>query len=107
MGLTLLCSLPLRTASSFPDWEASKEKNMSFKRIFYHKGTLTNKFEGALMQKKLLRGTQESHILFNFGGERGSRTYRIIENHKISIGCKLSVYKIIKFIETHRMHFDI
>ena len=74
MGLTLLCSLPLRTASSFPDWEASKEKNMSFKRIFYHKGTLTNKFEGAFMQKKLLRGTQESHILFYFGGERGIRT---------------------------------
>ncbi len=37
----------------------------------------------------------------------GSRTYRIIENHKISIGCKLSVYKIAKCIETHRVHFDI
>ena len=42
-----------------------------------------------------------------FGGERGSRTYEIIENHKISIRCKLSVYKIVKFIETHREHFDI
>ena len=42
-----------------------------------------------------------------FCGERGSRTYRIIENHKISIRCKLSVYKIVKFIETHRVHFDI
>ena len=40
-------------------------------------------------------------------GERGSRTYEIIEFHKISIRCKLSVYKIIKFIETHRVHFDI
>lgn len=40
-------------------------------------------------------------------GERGSRTYEIIENHKISIRCKLSVYKIVKFIETHRVHFDI
>jgi len=40
-------------------------------------------------------------------GERGSGTYRIIENHKISIRCKLSVYKIVKFIETHRVHFDI
>lgn len=40
-------------------------------------------------------------------GERGSRTYEIIENHKISISCKLSVYKIVKFIETHRAHFDI
>ena len=29
--MTLLCSLPLRTASSFPDWEASKEKNMSLR----------------------------------------------------------------------------
>ena len=59
------------------------------------------------MQKKLLRSTQESHILFCFGGEGGSRTYSIIENHKISIRCKLSVYKIVKFIETHRVHFDI
>ena len=42
-----------------------------------------------------------------FCGEGGSRTYRIIENHKISIRCKLSVYKIVKFIETHREHFDI
>ena len=41
------------------------------------------------------------------GGERGSRTYEIIENHKISIRCNLSVYKIIKFIENHRVHFDI
>ena len=30
-GLTLLCSLPLRTASSFPLWEASKGKNMSLR----------------------------------------------------------------------------
>lgn len=42
-----------------------------------------------------------------FCGETGSRTYRIIENHKISIRCKLSVYKIVKFIEAHREHFDI
>lgn len=42
-----------------------------------------------------------------FSGERGSRTYEIIENHKISIRCNLSVYKIIKFIENHRVHFDI
>ena len=41
------------------------------------------------------------------GGERGSRTYEIIENHKISIRCKLSVYKIVKFIETYKVHFDI
>lgn len=40
-------------------------------------------------------------------GETGSRTYEIIEFHKISIYCKLSVYKIVKFIETHRVHFDI
>ena len=42
-----------------------------------------------------------------FCGERGSRTYSITENHKISIRCKLGVYKIVKFIETYRVHFDI
>ena len=48
------------------------------------------------------------HLLASWPcGERGSRTYEIIENHKISIRCKLRVYKIVKFIETHRMHFDI
>ena len=50
---------------------------------------------------------QYAGVTFSFGGERGSRTYEIIENHKISIRCKLSVYKIVKFIETHRVHFDI
>jgi len=47
------------------------------------------------------------YIFLVFCGEGGSRTYGIIENHKISIRCKLSIYKIVKFIETHRVHFDI
>ena len=42
-----------------------------------------------------------------FCGEGGSRTFRIMENHKIPIHCKLSVYKIVKFVEVHRVHFDI
>jgi len=44
---------------------------------------------------------------FAVSGEGGSRTYRIIENYKISIHCKLSVYKIVNFIETHKAYFDI
>ena len=67
--------------------------------------------QASLQEKK---GRKETSNKFGFSflpyyscGERGSRTYRIIENHKISIRCKLSVYKIVKFIETHREHFDI
>ena len=62
------------------------------------------------MPKKELSYRHKKRSNFNWtflSGERGSRTYRIIENHKISIRCKLSVYKIVKFIETHRVHFDI
>ena len=51
--------------------------------------------------------SRKALTLRDLSGERGSRTYEIIENHKISIRCKLSVYKIVKFIETHRVHFDI
>lgn len=47
-------------------WEASKEKNISLKKSFCHKGTLTNQFEYAFIQKKLLRKTQKLHILFSF-----------------------------------------
>ena len=56
------------------------------------------------MQKGI---SSELGFLFCSCGERGSRTYEIIENHKISIRCKLSVYKIVKFIETYRVYFDI
>ena len=57
--------LPRRAACPFPGGEASKEKNMSLKRIFCNKGTLTNKFVGAFITKKLLHFTQELHILFS------------------------------------------
>ena len=53
------------------------------------------------------KNNRERNNIIAFIGERGSRTFRIIENHKISIHCKLSVYKFVKFIEVHRVHFDI
>ena len=61
-------------------------------------------------KRKILESFKFKNLQLNFfyfRGERGSRTYEIIEFHKISIYCKLSVYKIVKFIETHRVHFDI
>ena len=59
----------------------------------------------AVKQKKM---SITRHLCASFFcGKRGSITYKIIENHKISIRCKLSVYKIVKFIKTHRAHFDI
>jgi hypothetical protein len=68
---------------------------------------LTSKLD-ALSQTIKKTATKVAVSHFNLlCGERGSRTYEIIENHKISIRCKLSVYKIVKFIETHRVHFDI
>jgi len=62
---------------------------------------------GNIAGNKKWRSSKLDAIFLFICGERGSRTYGIIENHKISIRCKLSVYKIVKFIETHRVHFDI
>ncbi len=50
---------------------------------------------------------QKSFWNLLFCGKRGSRTFEIIEFHKISNHCKLSVYKIVNFIETHKAYFDI
>ena len=46
-------------------------------------------------------------LLRSLCGEGGSRTFEIIEFHKISNHCKLSVYKIVNFTETHKAYFDI
>ena len=59
----------LATASHrvpFPRWGGFKRKEYVLDRIFCNKGTLTNKFVGAFITKKLLRFTQELHILFSF-----------------------------------------
>ena len=61
--------LPRRTACPFPGGEASKEKNMSLKRIFCNKGTLTNKFVGAFITKNSCV-KRRSYIFFSFLAER-------------------------------------
>ncbi len=73
-GLATLYSLPRRAACPFPGGEASKEKNMSLKRIFCNKGTLTNKFVGCLYNKKTPALYAGATYSFHFGGKRGIRT---------------------------------
>ena len=57
---------------------------MSLKRIFCNKGTLTNKFVGAFITKKLLRFTQELHILFILAEREGFEPPEQLPVHRIS-----------------------
>ena len=82
-GLATLCSLPRRTACPFPDGEASKEKNMSLKRIFCNKGTLTNKFVGAFITKNSC-ALRRSYIFFSFWRKERIMNLTLVTSYKSS-----------------------
>ncbi len=74
IGLAMLAiRFAPRTLS--PVWEASKEKNISLKKVFCNKGTLTNQFEYAFIQKNscVLR---RSYIFFSLLRKEGDSNPR-------------------------------